>query len=189
LDFYPLGAFDLKQGDFEHAPSPLIGVAVNGYTWSNDDDDVADAATDYDEIQGYGADAALRWIGFSVDVAYQTFSAETVDPTVTDGLVLNGDADFDTYMAKGGYMIPLGANFIEPVVGYQVLDADAVADKDERFLAGLNYFFNEHNDKIQLTYERGSDVFATDNASDNDANETAVGDDQDRAFLQFQHLF
>jgi hypothetical protein len=86
-------------------------------------------------------------------------------------------------------MIPLGANFIEPVVGYQVLDADAVADKDERFLAGLNYFFNEHNDKIQLTYERGSDVFATDNASDNDANETAVGDDQDRAFLQFQHLF
>lgn len=189
LDFYPFGAFDLKQGDFEHTPSPLIAVAVNGYTWSNDDDDVSDAATDYDEIQGYGADAALRWIGFSVDVAYQTFTSETIDPTVTDGLVLNGEGDFDTYAIKGGYMIPFGSGFIEPVVGYQVLDADAIAEKDERISGGVNYFFNEHNDKIQFTYEVGSNVFATDNASDNDVNETAVGDDQDRLFLQFQHLF
>jgi hypothetical protein len=189
LDFYPLGSFSLAQGDFDRSPTPLVGVAINGFTWSNDDDDVSDPATDYDEVQGYGADAALRWLGISVDLGYQTFTSETLDPTVTDGLILAGEGDFDTYAIKGGYMIPIGPHHLEPVAGYQVLDVDAVQDKDERFLAGINYFFNEYDDKLQFTYEMGSDVFATDNASNDDANETAVGDDQDRFFLQYQHLF
>ncbi|MGH8503519.1 MAG: porin [Gammaproteobacteria bacterium] len=190
LDFYPLGEFDLAQGDFEHSPSPKVGVAVNGFTWRNDDDNTSDdPGSDYDEVQGYGADAALRWAGISVDAAYQIFTSETVDPTVTDGLIAGGEGDFDTYAIKGGYMIPIGSHHLEPVIGYMVLDADAAAEKDERYLAGVNYFFNEYDDKLQFTYEMGSDVFATDNAGSLDENETAVGDDQDRIFLQYQHLF
>jgi phosphate-selective porin OprO/OprP len=102
---------------------------------------------------------------------------------------VGGEGDFDTYAIEGGYMVPVGSNFAEPVFGYQVLDAEVVAEVDRRISAGVNYFFNAHNDKLQFTYEWGSDVFATDNAGNVEANETAVGDDQDRLFLQFQHLF
>ncbi|MGI8738175.1 MAG: porin [Gammaproteobacteria bacterium] len=193
VDIYPLGEFDLAQGDFERSASPKIGAAINGFTWNNDDDNVNEsdlpAGSDYDEAQGYGADAALRWAGVSVDIGYNTFKSETVDPTFTDGLIAAGEGDFDTYAVKGGYMIPVGSDYVEPVIGYQVLDADAVAEKDERYLAGINYFFNEYDDKLQFTYERGTDIFATDNAGNIDANETAVGDDQDRLYLQYQHLF
>jgi len=194
IDFYPLGEFDLEQGDFERSPSPKVGVAINGFTWDNDDDNQSEdedlgPGSDYDEVQGYGADAALRWAGVSVDIGYNKFTSETVAPGVTDGLIVAGEGDFDTYAAKGGYMIPVGTDYVEPVVGYQVLDPDAVADKDERYLVGVNYFFNEYDDKLQFTYEIGKDIFATDNAGNIDANETVAGDDQDRLFLQYQHLF
>jgi hypothetical protein len=113
-----------------------------------------------------------------------------VDPTVTDGLIEGGEGDFDTYAVEAGYTIPVGADFVEPVLGYTVLDADALEDTDQRYLAGVNYFFHEHDDKLQFTYEIGSAVFATENAFGNvDENETIAGDDQDRLFLQYQHLF
>lgn len=189
IDIFPIGEpFSPGQGDFEFA-GPRLGIGINAYTWSNDDDDVSDAATDYEEVQGYGADAQLKWAGLDIHAAYQAFTSETLDPTINAGLIVDGEGDFDTYAIEGGYMIPVGSDFIEPVAGYQVLDLDAVDDKDKRISAGINYFFNEHNDKIQFTYEMGSDVFDTDKASDNDDNETAVGDDQDRFFLQYQHLF
>lgn len=193
LDFFPIGEpFDLKQGDFERT-GPRLGIGANAYTWSNDDDDVADDGDiegneNYDEVNGYGVDAQFKFIGLDIHAAYQIFSSETVDP-VTNGLIVNGEGDFNTWAIEGGYMIPVGSDFVEPVFGYQVLDADAIAEKDERISLGINYFFSEHNDKLQFTYEMGSDVIATDNASDNDVNETALGDDQDRLFLQFQHLF
>jgi phosphate-selective porin OprO and OprP len=195
LDFYPLGEFDMDESDFERSPAPRFAVGLNAYTWQNDGDNVSeeedlDPGTDYDEVQGYGVDGALRWAGFSLDGGYFIYTSETVDPTVTDGLIEGGEGDFDTYAVEAGYTIPVGADFVEPVLGYTVLDADALEDTDQRYLAGLNYFFHEHDDKLQFTYEIGSAVFATENAFGNvDENETIAGDDQDRLFLQYQHLF
>jgi len=193
IDLFPISKpFEFEQGDFERT-GPRLGIGLNAYSWWNDEDNVNESelplGSDYDEITGYGADAQLKFVGFDINAAYQTFRSETVDPAFTDGLIAGGEGDFDTYAVEGGYMIPVGSDFVEPVFGYQVLDADAVAKEDRRISVGVNYFFNKHIDKVQFTYERGMDVFATDNAGNRETNETAIGDDQDRLFLQFQHLF
>jgi hypothetical protein len=193
IDVFPIGdPFDFEQGDFERT-GPRLGIGLNAYQWWNDEDNVNESdlppGSDYDEIIGYGADAQFKFVGFDVNVAYQTFTSDTVDPAFTDGLIVGGEGDFDTYATEGGYMIPVGSDFVEPVFGYQVLDLDAVADKDERISVGANYFFNEHNDKLQVTYELGSDVFDTGNAGNIEENQTAQGDDQNQLFVQYQHLF
>ncbi len=195
LDLYPLGEFDMDESDFKRSPAPKFAVGLNAYTWENDGDNVSeeedlDPGTDYDQVQGYGVDGALRWAGFSLDGGYFIYTSETVNPTVTGGLIERGEGDFHTYAVEAGYTIPIGTDFVEPVIGYTVLDVQALADKDQRYLAGINYFFSEHDDKLQFTYEIGSTVFATENAFGNiDENETVAGDDQDRLFLQYQHLF
>lgn len=179
LEFYPHGNVSMAQGDFDHAGFPLVGIGVNAYTWDNDNDDVVDAASDYDAINGIGIDGAIRWRGWSVDVAWQTFSVETLDSAFTGGLIESGEGDFDTWAVEGGYM--LVPSRLEIVAGYQVLDADALDDQDRRISLGLNYFFDRHNTKVQLTWEVGDMVF------DVDGN-TIRGEDQDRIFIQLQHV-
>lgn len=178
VDFFPFGEVKFAQGDFEQSDFKL-GVGVNAFTWNNDDDQVVDGGGDYDEVTGAGVDVAVRMAGLSVDVAYQTFTSETVDKTFTDGIIQNGEGDFDTYAIEGGYMIV--PDTLELVAGYQVLDIDALEDQDQRVSVGLNYFFNKYDDKVQLTYEIGTKVFATD-------GNTESGEDQNRLFIQFQHL-
>ncbi|MBD3649424.1 MAG: hypothetical protein HUJ31_18680, partial [Pseudomonadales bacterium] len=179
LDFYPHGNFRMAQGDFAHTGFPLVGVGANAYVWNNDNDDVVDAAGDYDNINGIGVDGAIRWRGWSVDLAWQQFTTETLDPAFTGGLVGNGEGDFDTWSVEGGYM--LVANRFEIVAGYQVLDADVLADEDRRISVGCNWFFDKHNTKLQFTWEMGDNVF------DVDGN-TLRFEDQDRIFFQLQHV-
>lgn len=181
LDFTPFGKFKYAQGAF--GSDLKVGIAVNAYSWSNDDDapdpDGDAIGDEYDEVTGYGIDAALRLGYFSADAAYQIFQAETVDGAVSDGLIEDGEAEFDTWLLKAGYMVI--PNKLETVVSYSGLDADAFAEEDTRLAFGLNWFINQHDDKIQLAYEIGSDVIAPD-------GETVVGDDQNVLFLQFQHV-
>lgn len=179
LDWYPNGKFRMAQGDLGHSESLLVGFGVNAYSWRNDDDDVVDAAADYDTVTGVGVDGALRWRGLSVDVAYQRFTTETLDSTFTAGLVDNGEGDFDTWAVEGGYM--LIPDRVEVTAAYQVLDADALADEDSRASIGLNYFFDRHTTKLQFTFEVGDRVFDTD-------GNTIAGEDQNRFFLQLQHV-
>jgi hypothetical protein len=179
LDWYPRGGFKMAQGDFGNTDPLLIGLGANAYIWRNDDDRVVDPASDYDAIDGVGIDLAVRWRGLSVDAAYQHFSTKTLDAGFTGGMIENGEGDFATWAIEGGYMIV--PDHLELTAAYQVLDVDALADKDSRFSVGVNYFFDAHNTKLQLTYEAGDSVF------DVDGN-TIRGADQNRLFLQLQHV-
>lgn len=172
VDFNPLGHFKMAQGAF--GEELKFGIGVNAFTWSNDDDDVVDPASDYDKATGFGVDGALRAGYFSADAAYQSFASETLDGTYTGGLIENGDGDFDSYLVKGGYMIV--PNRFEGVVGYSGLDADAWNETDTRLSIGGNFFINKHNAKIQVTYEMGKDV------------EGVPGEDADTLYIQFQQV-
>lgn len=179
VDWYPHGRLSMAQGDFARSESPLVAFGINAYTWRNDDDDVVDPSSDYDTIDGIGIDAAFRWQGISLDLAYQRFAAETLDAGFNGGLIEAGEADFDTWAIEGGYM--LLPDRLEIAAGYQVLDADAVNDRDSRFSVGVNYFFDQHKTKLQFTYEVGDTVFDTD-------GNTIRGEDQNRFFMQLQHV-
>lgn len=184
LNWTPLGDFKMAQGAFGSPTRFALGV--NAYAWSNDGDTV-DPAKDgtandgrlYDDIKGFGVDAAFRSGYWSVDAAYQVYSAKSVDPGFSGGLIESGEADFVTYMVKGGYMVLPGT--LETVASYTVLDAEAYAEEGQRVAFGLNWFLNGHKDKIQLTYELGYDVIST-------QGNTAIGDDQSVLYLQFQHV-
>lgn len=179
LDWYPRGMFKMAQGDFGNTEKLLIGLGVNAYTWRNDDDKVVDPESDYDSIRGVGIDLGARWRGFSVDMAYQMFRTETLASEFTGGMIDNGEGDFDTLAVEGGYMIV--PDRLEITAGYQVLDVDALNDEDSRVSLGLNYFFDGHDTKLQFTYEVGDQVFDV-------QGNTLRGEDQNRIFLQLQHV-
>lgn len=183
IDFNPFGRLRMAQGAFDE--DFKLGIGINAYTWSNDDDvdpagpgNAVDGFADqYDTITGAGIDAALRSGRLSVDAAYQTFSADLVTGAAAGhGIVdAGGNADFDTRSLKAGYM--LVPERFEGVAGYAVLDADAWEESDTRLSIGGNYFINRHETKVQVTYERGRDVGGT------------RGDDADTLFVQFQQVF
>jgi hypothetical protein len=68
-------------------------------------------------------------------------------------------------------------NKLEIIAGYQDMDADNYANVWKRTLIGANYFFHNHDIKIQTTYQVGKSL---DGKEDNDANEL---------FIQFQYVF
>lgn len=177
LDFYLVGGrFKKAQGDFDQATK--LAVGVNGFSWSNDDDELGlgtiSDAQQYESVTGYSADIALRSSGLSVDGQYNAYTTETNGDNVNTGLIENGEGDFSTYSVEGGYMVvPAKA---EIVAGYQALDADAYAETWTRSSVGVNYFFNEHTDKIQATYRVGSNLDGVD------------GNDENELFVQFQHV-
>ena len=212
LDWTPLGSFKKAQGAF--GDETRFGIGLNAYTWGNDDDidnsfsvDPAngdfianDVASQYDSVNAYGVDAAFRAGYFSADAAAQFYDAEVTDETRDfiggpTGLVnADGDAQFATYMVKGGYM--LVPSKLEFVAGFSALDPDDgfyangqnYDDMDKRYSAGLNYFFNKHNAKIQLTYEMGRDVLYTNDAGGQVQSPSNIGDDQNTLYLQFQQV-
>lgn len=178
VDFYPMGAFKMAQGDFARERQPKVGIGVNAFTWSlNEDhasnDDVTLSET-YDDVTGVGLDAALRWMGFSADAAYQSFTSETVDSTHTGGIIEDGEGDFETALVKGGYMVV--PNRLEIAAGYETLSADAWDEDWEITSVGANWFFNQHTNKVQLTYQM------------HDNFEGMADDEADIIYLQFQHV-
>ena len=108
----------------------------------------------------------------------------------------DGDAKFMTYMVKAGYMIV--PSKLEFTAGFSALDLDdgyrdsagniISDDMDKRYTAGLNYFFNKHDAKIQLTYEIGRDVLYANDANGQVINPAGIGEDQNTLFLQFQQV-
>ncbi len=179
IDFVPVGDFGLAESAF--GSEMKLGIGVNGYTWSNDEDVTLESVPNqYDSVNGLGIDAGFKVGYFSAGAGYQTFSGETRGGVVSTGLVDNsGDVEFDTWLAEGGYMII--PNKLEGVLAYSVLDTEKFDDPDKRISIGANYFFNKHDAKIQLTYEIGQDVIDTD-------GNTRQFADQNRLFLQFQQV-
>ncbi|MDY6942463.1 MAG: porin, partial [Pseudomonadota bacterium] len=180
LDFYPMGKFKKAQGDFARDKFQL-GVGVNAYTWSNDDDTYAGADPaivapgEYESVTGYGADVAVRGAGLSVDAEYNSYSSDTNSDSFSGGLIEDGSGDFATYSVEGGFMVV--PSKLEIVAGYQGLDADAWDETWTRMSIGANWFFSKHKDKIQFEYQMGDDVQGV-----KDDEETII-------YVQFQHVF
>ncbi|MES1940633.1 phosphate-selective porin O and P [Salinisphaera sp. T5B8] len=195
IDWTPLGKFKMAQGAF--GEETKFGMGLNAFTWNNDDDiSDDDIQNQYDTVNGYGVDAGFRSGYFSADAAVQYFDADTIDGAASStGLVdENGDAKFSTYLVKAGYMVV--PSKLEFVAGFSALDPDdgfyaggeKYDDMDKRYSAGLNYFFNKHDAKIQLTYEIGRDVLYTNDANGQVQAPSNIGGDQNTLFLQFQQV-
>jgi hypothetical protein len=184
IDFHPMGNVKFSQGDFERDKfKAVIGAAIFG--WSNDDDNnthtdengisASESKFDMDSVVGFEISGGLRGAGFSVDAEYNIFNAETVDPTATGGMYLDGETDLKNFAVEGGYMII--ADKLELVAGWQTMDADNYAEKWNRTSFGVNYFFKKQDIKLQLTYRMGENL---DGKKDHDENEL---------FLQAQYVF
>jgi len=185
LDFHPQGFVKFDQGDF-HSDEVKYSFSLAAFSWSNDGDNNTrtDPATglstsgskaDLDSAEGLEVSAGLRGRGVSVDAEYHLISGDTVDPTLTGGLYKNGTTDLDKFQIEGGYMFKESP--FEFVGKWEMLDADNYQDAWEATEVGVNYFWNGHKVKVQLTYRMGENVFGV------------RGDDRDNIFLQWQFVF
>ncbi len=183
LDFHPLGYLKFAQGNF--ARETKITFGVSAFAWGNDDDNntYTDAngnaidpdKPDVDNATGFELSGALRWAGLSVDVQYNLFNTETIDPNFDGGIYRNGESDLVNYAIEGGYMIVPGK--FELVAAYESQDADGYAKTWSRSSLGANYFFAQHDIKLQFTYRMGENL------------DGVQGVDADEAFLQMQYVF
>jgi len=163
VDVHPLGSpIPFSQADLDRGPS-RISAGVGGFYWSNDGDNntYTDAVTgvaldperpDLDQAEGVEVSAAYRGHGGSVDAAWQIVNGDTVDPTFTGGLYLNGSTQLDKLSVVGGYLVWKDA--IEVVAGWESQDADNYEDKFERTSLGVNWYLHGHKLKVQATYRK-----------------------------------
>lgn len=177
VDYHPFGQLKFAQGDFSGKTKATIGVAA--YTWSNDDDNNthtpgATSKADIDSVTGLEVSGAFRSAGFSIDVQYNSFDADTVESAFTGGLYEDGTTTLTNASIEGGYMFN---NTVEVVAGYQTQDADGYATEWNRTSVGVNWFINKHDTKVQLSYRMGENL---NGVEDND---------EDELFLQTQFVF
>jgi len=171
IDYHPLGFVKFQQGDFSGKTRYTLGVAA--YAWSNDGDLIVNNE-DVDSIAAIELSGGFRSHGFSVDVEYNNFDAETVDTTLTSGLYKNGKTTLNNAAIEGGYMFN---NKVELVAGYQAQDADNYATSWNRSSLGANWFIKGNDIKVQLTYRMGENL------------DGVSGNDKDEIFLQTQFDF
>ncbi len=184
VDYHPMGKMDFAQGDFTSTPKATIGLGI--FTWSNDDDnntytDAAGLSTDtdnadIDSVTGFEISGGFRGARISIDLQYNLFTVESVDPAFSGGILVNGETDLENFAVEGGYMVCPQKHF-ELVAGYELQDADGYADKWSRLSVGANYFFHKHNAKVQLTYRIGENLNGIE------------GNDENELFLQAQYVF
>ena len=175
VDFHFGGKVKFSQGDFKGKSKSSVGIGV--FSWSNDDDNNVASATKspVDSVTGLEISGAYRGNGVSVDAQYNTFDAETVDPSITDGIYENGETTLESVSVEGGYMVV--KDKVELVFGYQTLDADNYADSWNRTSLGVNWFMHKHDIKVQLSYRMAENL------------DGVVDDDEDEIFLQTQYVF
>ncbi|MBD3868865.1 MAG: hypothetical protein IFK94_12125 [Acidobacteria bacterium] len=172
VDFHPFGNLKMGQGDFDRKKKLTVSVAA--FTWSNDDDNNGSAES-LDSANGFEASFGFRAAGWSVDGEYQMISGDLVDSMMTAGLYVGGTTDLDKYAVEGGYMFR--KDKFEIVAGYESLDADNYQEAWNRASVGMNYFWNKHMSKVQLTYRMGENL------------DGITGADEDELFVQFQQVF
>ena len=179
VDYHPFGYLKFSQGDFLDVTKATIGIAA--FSWNNNDDNNAytpaapgASKVDVASVNGAEISAALRAAGFSVDVEYNSFNADTVDPRFTGGIYSNGTTTLSDAAIEGGYMFD---KTIELVVGYQTQNASGYATNWTRTSVGLNWFINRNDIKVQFTYRMGENLYG------------AINNDENEVFLQAQFVF
>lgn len=187
VDLHPWGFVKFDQGDFDRGPLKA-NFSLAAFAWSNDDDnnthtDRVDGAAvctgsgrcDLDGSDGLEISAGLRGRGFSVDAEYNVIHAELIDGAFTGGVYVAGETELTKYQLEGGYVLP-GDRF-EVVGRYDAFDADGFATTWTGLTVGVNYFWNEHDVKVQALYRQDSDVAGV------------RGDDLDSIVVQWQFVF
>lgn len=184
LELHPLGEFDLTEADFDRGPWRVL-LAGAAFTWSNDGDNdtytndaglaVHPGRADLDEATGLELTAAVAGAGLSADVQYQLIEGDTVDPRFTGGIYVDGTSELEQLVLEGGYMVV--AQRLELVGAWESQDADGYDDTWTRTSVGVNYYFNRHKLKGQLTYRMGENL------------DGVVGNDADELFLQLHYAF
>jgi hypothetical protein len=180
FELHPDGDIGFGQGNLDGQSA--WEIAVNGFSWSNDDDAYARAGAsaganprDYETVSAIGIDGAWRAGGWSVDAEVNAFTAETNGSTVTSGIVDNGEAQVHTMSIEGGYLL-VPARW-ELVGSYSTEDADAWAETETQAGIGINRFFSGHANKLQLSLVQTSDAAGT------------LGNDRTDLYVQLQHAF
>jgi len=184
VDVHPNGFMKFDQGDF-NTDELLYNFSVAAFSWTNDgdnntytDDDggsLNDSKADLDSASGFELSAGLRGFGWSFDIEYDLVNADTVVRDFTGGMYVDGTTDNDRFQIEGGYMLP--SNNLEVVGKYQWLDADGYEDQWDATELGVNYFWNKHKTKVQLTYRMSENEFGV------------VGKDNTSFFMQWQFVF
>lgn len=175
VDFHPFGYLKFSQGDFKREQKATVSVAA--FRWSNDDDVINAAAgkADVDSVSGVELSGAYRSAGFSIDAEVNSFDADLVDGTITNGIYQDGTTTLDNYSIEGGYMVI--PDRLEVVAGLSSQDADNYAETWDRTEFGVNWFVHKHDIKYQLTMRQNENIDGT------------VGNDSDELFLQAQYVF
>ncbi len=184
IDFHPLGEMNYDQSDF-HSDETRFTISIAAFAWANDDDrntytDEEDMTTstsnvDLEDASGFELSGGVRTHGFSADVQLNRISGDTVDSDFTGGLYRDGSTDLDQFSLVSGYMVV--RDRLEITAGWQSQDADNYEEAWERTSVGLNYFWNQHKVKAQLTYQKGENVNGV------------GGQDSDTLFAQMQFVF
>jgi len=187
LELFPLGKpakFKYEQGDFKGTFIPSIAVGV--FQWSNDDDNLSGISTDeetgepdlgkqdVDNVNGVELSVGLRGYGVSLDAQVNIFNSELSDADVTDGLYVDSETELTNFAVEGGYMIN---NMFEPILGYEIQDADGYSTEWTRISYGAAYYLEKHDIKLQATFRQNSDKDGKD------------GNDVDEVFVQAQYVF
>lgn len=188
IDYHPRGFVKFGQADFR-TDEFKYNVSAAVFSWSNDDDNntytdsttgmvnaagISAGKVDLDSADGVELSAGVRGKGLSADVQYQMISGDTVDPTWTGGLYLNGTTDLDVMAVEAGYMFH---EKVEIVVGWDSLDADNFAHSTNRTSVGLNWYLNKHKAKLQTTFRSWENINGV------------SGADLDELIAQFQFVF
>ncbi|MFQ5349024.1 MAG: hypothetical protein ACE5EG_01120, partial [Thermoanaerobaculia bacterium] len=142
---------------------PVTGLSTSG---SN---------ADLDSAGGFEVSAGVRGSGISIDAEYNLVSGDTVDPTFSGGVYLDGSTELDKFHLEGGFMLP--GNRLELVGGWESLDADNYQDAWSATEVGLNYFWNKHKVKVQLVHRMAANRFGV------------ASDDGDTTIVQWQFVF
>ena len=183
VEFQPAGKVDFSQADFSREPGLAFGVGA--YVWENDGDnntytdaagnDTSGSSPDVDRIVGVEVSASLRGYGFSVDLQANGFNAETIDGAYTGGLFQNGETELRQFALEGGYMIL--PKKLEVVLARELQDTDTYADAWVRNTAGVNYYLQGHDLKLQLSIRQSENI------------DGVAGADALESFLQGQYQF
>jgi len=184
VSFHPFGALKLSQGDFKGEQKAAVSLAA--FSWSNDDDNntytnasgtdtSGGSKPDVDSVTGVELGGAFRNAGFSVDIQYNIFNAETIDKTVTSGMYKNGETELTNYAIEGGYMVI--PSKLELVAAISSQDADGYTESWDKTEIGANWFVHKHDIKYQLTYRI------------NESMKGITNNDEDELFVQAQYVF
>jgi phosphate-selective porin OprO and OprP len=157
FELHPFGSMPRDHGDFARGPFRLA-LAVGAYAWRNDGDrnlHTDDGRPTSREVDAQSAAAlelsgGLRGHGVTLETEYHHVAGHTVAEGFSGGLYENGRAVLNVFGIEGGYM--LRAPHLEVLGAFDTLQADTLEAVAHRPAIGVNWYFAQHNVKLQLMH-------------------------------------